>query len=103
MTENSWHRIGPLASLADGAKSGKYIQGQYIFLVRLGEEVFAYEDRCPHTGASLSDGRLQKNCLTCRHHLWQFDARTGQSIRPKGYKIKSYLVKIEDGDVFVSL
>jgi len=103
MNENLWHRICTSSELVEGTRLGKYIKGQDILIFKIGNEIFAYEDRCPHAGAPLVDGRLHEGKLTCRHHQWQFDVRTGASIRPRGSKLKSYPTKIESGDIFVNL
>lgn len=103
MTTQSWHRICALDDINDGSKLGISVQGHLILIIKMNDKVFAYEDKCPHAKAPLSDGRLQQGRLTCRHHQWQFDACTGESLRPRGHKIKSYPVKIEDNFIFVSL
>lgn len=40
-------------------------------------QLYAFPNRCPHTGARLNDGRVRRNVLTCTHHLAQFDLCTG--------------------------
>ena len=42
-------------------------------LVRLGGEVRAFEDRCPHRLAPLSAGSVAGGRLVCRYHGWAFD------------------------------
>src|SRR5690606_1480902 len=32
------------------------------------------QDRCPHLGASLSQGHIEANCLVCPFHGFAFDA-----------------------------
>lgn len=51
-------RLCALADIADpGSKGFMYRAGEKLFLgfvVRLGDEVFGYVDRCPHTGLPLA-------------------------------------------------
>ena len=89
--------------LADGGRWSGNVKGQYIVVVRIGDDVFAFEDRCPHAGAPLSDGRFHQGRVTCRHHQWQFDIRTGEAIRPKIAKLKTFPVKIDGDNVLVEL
>lgn len=97
-----WHRICAFTDIHDGGKIGRQFQGTPILIIKLGQDVFCYEDRCPHAGPPLVDGGLSSGRLTCRHHQWQFDVRTGQSIRPLGRELKSYAIKVESGDIFVT-
>lgn len=62
----------PLAvTLADGRR---------LCLVRLHEEVFAVEDRCPHRDFPLSGGDVVNGCLECPWHGARFDVRSGQCV-----------------------
>jgi len=36
-------------------------------------EVQILEDRCPHRGAPLSQGRVEGNCIVCPYHGWKFE------------------------------
>jgi phenylpropionate dioxygenase-like ring-hydroxylating dioxygenase large terminal subunit len=48
--------------------------GSPIVLVRRDTGVvIALEDRCPHRGAPLSEGRIGLMGLSCRYHGWTFD------------------------------
>lgn len=98
-----WHSVCPLAETVDGDKIAKQCRGHSLLLIRMGSDIFCYEDRCPHAGAPLIDGKISPGRLTCRHHQWQFDLRTGKSLRPVGHQMKSYPVKIENEHVFVRL
>lgn len=53
-----------------------------ILLIRLPDGLFAYENRCPHEDALLSDGELDTDdgVLVCYKHLWEFEIRTGQHV-----------------------
>jgi toluene monooxygenase system ferredoxin subunit len=73
-----------------------------VLLVNLGGgDVHAYENRCPHAGARLSEGHLSATTLTCGVHLWEFDARTGAGQNPRNCQLRRYPVKIEGGAVMV--
>jgi len=63
-------------------------------------QVHATSDRCPHRGASLSEGTIKKDCITCPFHGIQFNGEgecqhipyldDGQALHVM--KIKSYRV-----------
>jgi len=48
-----------------------------VLVARLGDEVFALEDACPHSGRSLSEGCLRDGAVVCPGHQWEVDLRTG--------------------------
>jgi len=46
--------------------------GEAWVLARLGSEIVAFEDRCPHRWAPLSAGRIEGTQLRCGYHGWCF-------------------------------
>lgn len=79
------------------------VRGTKVVLVRLGDEVHAYEDRCPHLGVELSRGRLDGRVLTCHAHEWTYDAATGCGINPARARLKRFPVVIADGAVLLDI
>lgn len=59
-------------------------------------------DVCPHAGARLSDGDLDRSVLTCPRHGSQFDVSTGERLRgPADCGLLTHRVVIESGQVAV--
>ena len=56
------------------------VDGRRICLVRVHDEVFAVEDRCPHRDFPLSGGDVVNGCLECPFHGARFDVRTGNCV-----------------------
>ena len=54
MTERKTHEICTLADLSDPGSRGFEVEDIEGFVVRLGDAVHAYVDRCPHTGVPLA-------------------------------------------------
>lgn len=64
--------------------------------------VHVVADRCPHAGARLSEGELDRRVLTCPRHGSQFDVTTGERVRgPADCALLTYQVVIESGQVAV--
>lgn len=61
----------------------------------------AVGDRCPHMGASLSEGKLEAGRVVCSWHGWTFDCETGQCDRKDWARIPRYEARVEDGEVLV--
>jgi NAD(P)H-dependent nitrite reductase small subunit len=86
-------------------KIGKrfFINDVEIALFKIGEEVFALNNICPHQKARLIyEGFIENGNVVCPVHGWQFDLRTGK-LAPDRKGLDSYDVKIENGDVFVKV
>jgi toluene monooxygenase system ferredoxin subunit len=79
------------------------IEGRRILLIRKGDSVLAFEDRCAHLGVPLSRGRLERDVLTCGAHEWQYDAATGKGINPVSARLRKYEVKIVDGQIWIDV
>jgi toluene monooxygenase system ferredoxin subunit len=94
-------RIAELAEVEAGKLLPCRAGSTPIVLVNTGAEICAYEDRCAHLGARLSEGRLSGSTITCAAHEWSYHASTGEGINPRGVKLTRLEVKIEDGGVFV--
>ena len=99
-----------LRDLADSASRGfnDVGGGHGIFLVRKGEQVFGYRNRCPHTGAPMEwkpdqfldfDGSF----IQCALHGALFRIRDGYCVRGPcaGQGLEAVPLLIEDGQVIL--
>jgi toluene monooxygenase system ferredoxin subunit len=97
------HRVAVLADLWAGDLVPARVAGARLVMVRLGDEVHAYEDRCAHLGVALSEGTLEGSVLTCSAHHWQYDASTGCGINPATACLVRFPVTIEHGVIYVEV
>jgi nitrite reductase/ring-hydroxylating ferredoxin subunit len=93
------HRIVALDELWSGELTSRTVNGRPLLLIRMGDRVCAYEDRCPHQGMALSRGTLDGHTLTCCAHHWQFDVRDGAGINPANTRLRSVPVSVIAGQV----
>jgi len=76
-----------------------HISNRNLVIWRSKEAVNCFEDRCPHRGAQLSQGKILENKIQCGYHGWQFDpvgicttvpqAKPGQYL-PKACNVKAF-------------
>ena len=66
----------PAASLRDG-RAVVEAAGHTILVIRIGDEVHALANACPHEGNPLVEGELLGDTLQCAYHGWRFDLATG--------------------------
>lgn len=102
-----WHKVAE--SIDTIAFNGKGIttvsvDGRKICIIKTEDGLQACTDRCPHAGASLSDGFIDKNRnIVCCVHNYKFNLKTGRDAMNEGYFLKLYKIKIEDDGVFVEI
>jgi len=68
-----------------------------------GGTFFAIDDTCPHMGASLAEGSLESNVVTCPLHAWRFDVRDGTWCDNPRVKIDSFPVQISGDEILVGI
>lgn len=75
-----------------------------VALFRVEDQFYATDDTCTHAAASLADGYIDGDIVECPFHSARFCIRTGEALSlPASEPLKTYLVKVEDGAVFVDL
>ncbi|MDP6979459.1 MAG: Rieske 2Fe-2S domain-containing protein [Myxococcota bacterium] len=100
----AFESVARLEDVPSGRGHHVAVAGLPVALFRVGDTVYAMEDRCPHADARLSGGSLEGCVVICPVHGWDFDVRTG--FKPDdadGFAIPCYAVRIEAGEVFVDV
>ena len=108
--------IGKSGDLVEGTMGEVVVEGRKILLARTGDRYYAADNRCPHMGATLSEGNLEGVVVTCPRHGSQFDLSNGSVVRwlrisglisrvSKALKpprpLVTYNVKVEDDRVLI--
>lgn len=80
------------------------IYGVRLALVNRGDQFYAVQNACTHSGASLSDGKINYlGEIVCPLHGYIFDLSTGREVQGRSGDLKTYPVKIEDDGFFVGI
>jgi nitrite reductase/ring-hydroxylating ferredoxin subunit len=117
-------RVAEASAFADPGRKVVAIGAIEVGVFRLGDEFFAYENKCPHlegpvcqgkilplaTEAVESDGtstgrvfsKTQTN-VVCPWHGFEFDIRTGVHPTDSRVRLRRIPVRVIDGEVFVSV
>ena len=78
------------------------VAGTKITVANADGSLYAFDDRCTHTGCSLSHGRLEGTTVTCPCHGSQFDITTGTVLRgPATRAVRSHRVETEGEKLLV--
>ncbi|MCB1626052.1 MAG: non-heme iron oxygenase ferredoxin subunit [Pseudomonadales bacterium] len=94
MATGDWIDVGAAASLANGARLTADVDGYYLQVVRIADELYAFEDRCTHDDAPLDDGEIEGTEIICPRHGSRFCLRTGAALTPPAYEpLKIFAVR----------
>jgi 3-phenylpropionate/trans-cinnamate dioxygenase ferredoxin subunit len=107
------HVVGAVEEVPPGGRKIVSIGGRSIGVFNVDGEYFALNNRCPHQGGALCEGKLwgvltasrpgefeysaSREILTCPWHGWEFHLRTGQSwCDPARLRVRRYEVTVEE-------
>ena len=93
-----------LDQLAPGKPMRIEKDGKSICVTKIGDQVFAVDDTCTHSDASLSEGDIADFKIECWLHGAEFDLRTGEALTlPATQPLATYAVKIDGNSVTVEI
>ena len=93
-----------LSELVQGKPVKVEKDGKTICVARVGDEVFAVDDICSHSDASLSEGDVTDFKIECWLHGAEFDLRTGEALTPPAVApLHTYGVHVDGDSVTVEI
>ena len=93
-----------LSELQQGKPVKVEKNGKTICVTRVGDEVFAVDDRCSHSDASLAEGDVTDFKIECWLHGAEFDLRTGEALTPPAVApLHTYGVHVDGDSVTVEI
>lgn len=104
MTEE-FVRVCSVDDLPEVGAVAAEVNGTLVAIVRdSAGDIHAIDDTCSHANVSLSEGEVEDCSIECWLHGSRFDLRSGKPTGlPAITPIAVYPVKIDGGDVFVSV
>jgi 3-phenylpropionate/trans-cinnamate dioxygenase ferredoxin component len=104
MDDANFIAVAQLDELSEGVPKLVEVAGQSILLCLDEGRVFAVENRCSHADQPLECGRVRWGWIACPAHGARFDLETGEPLNPPAsHPIRTYTVRVIDGQVKVSL
>ena len=93
-----------LSELQQGKPVKVEKNGKTICVARVGDEIFAVDDTCSHSDASLSEGDVTDFKIECWMHGAEFDLRTGEALTPPAVApLHTYGVHVDGDSVTVEI
>jgi nitrite reductase (NADH) small subunit len=96
--------VGRIEDIPDKGSVAVRAGRQLIAVFRDGEQLYAIHDSCPHKGGHMCQGEFEPgNALVrCPIHLWGWSLKTGALETDSRQMIRTYPVKVVDGQVVLS-
>jgi nitrite reductase/ring-hydroxylating ferredoxin subunit len=69
--------LGVPASVLKGDRAVVEAGDREIVVLRVDDQLHAFDNACPHQGNPLVDGEVLGDILECAYHGWRFDLATG--------------------------
>lgn len=111
------HRIAPVDAFEVGSRVVADVEGREIAVFRLEDGFYALSNHCVHQGGPACEGLLSgtatvdedgrmgydhdRQVIACPWHGWEFDVTTGEHLARDRYRLPTYEVEVEDGNVYV--
>jgi len=103
-TEMNWIEVCKLDEIPPSQARTVNAGDTMIAVFRLTDDrIKAVENRCPHKQGPLAEGIISGDDILCPLHNWRIHLDDGQVAAPDEGCVKTYPVKVEHGQVFLSL
>lgn len=90
-------------SLLDGKPVVVDVAGVAVCVIKVDDEIYAVEDTCTHSEASLSEGEVTGTKIECWLHGAEFDLKTGAALTPPATSaLKTFNVKRSGNQVVIN-
>jgi nitrite reductase/ring-hydroxylating ferredoxin subunit len=102
-----WHKIADSESeLPFSANDIAVIEvkGRTMCIGRHQQQLFAFAEKCPHTGGNLCDGRIDATGnVVCPVHGYKFSMANGRNVSGEGYYLKHWPLEIRSAGIFIGI
>ncbi len=95
-------KVGSAQDVPAGQMRAFDVGGTGVTVANADGHLYAFDDRCTHTGCSLANGTLTGTTVTCGCHGSQFDVTSGAVLRgPAQRPERSRAVQVAGDDLLV--
>jgi nitrite reductase (NADH) small subunit len=91
-------KVAQVSQLPPGVMKSFPAGDKQVLIINYEGKYYAIDNKCPHAGGRLSEGKLEGKILSCPNHINSYDITTGR--RVPGLKIGSSTEKSLDATVY---
>jgi len=97
-------RCGKASEIPPGGSKVVEVREHMLAIFNIDGALHAIDNTCPHQGGPLGEGYLEDGgVISCPWHGWTFNVRTGVSPIDPEVCVRSYGVRVEDGEIIVEI
>ena len=93
--------VAKVGEIAEGQGMAYAENGRMVAVFNEEGKYFAIDDFCPHMGASLAGGYMEKGIVTCPWHAWRFCIHDGKWCDNPRIKIDSFETRVAGDEIQV--
>ena len=93
--------VAKVGSIPEGEGAAFAVNGRMVAVFNEAGTYHAIDDFCPHMGASLAAGRVEKGIVACPWHAWRFKICDGTWCDNPRIKIDAFEVRVQGDEIQV--
>jgi 3-phenylpropionate/trans-cinnamate dioxygenase ferredoxin subunit len=80
------------------------VEGKKYCLLRLEDNYYVTDEKCPHAGGHLSHGQCdEKGNIICPVHRFRFNPATGKNVSGEGLYLEHYQTEVRFDGLYVAI
>lgn len=99
--ETPFVTVAKVGEIPEGQGAAYPVNGRMVAVFCENGDYFAIDDFCPHMGASLAGGYVEKGIVACPWHAWRFCIHDGKWCDNPRIKIDAFETRVEGDEVQV--
>ena len=101
--KGDWQYVTMLDEIPEGDILTMQINGEDVILSRNGSVVSCFQNSCAHLGMPMDMGTVSDGILTCPHHGFQYDLKSGECLTAPEVQLQPHAVRVITNKVEVRL
>lgn len=99
-----WFNIGTIDDIPrQGSRCVKNGDMTIAIFRTMDDNIFAVEDKCPHSDGPLSQGIVHGDCVTCPLHNWVISLSSGEAQGADSGRTNTYPIRIDGQAIHLKL
>ncbi len=101
--QGDWLPVADYHDIPDGNILVLQVSGEDVILSRNGDVVSCFQNACAHLGMPMDMGGVKDGIITCPHHGFQYDLKSGECLTAPEVALQPHAVRVVRNKVEVRL